>query len=1370
MAEGADGGPVNPAKRRQTAGRKSRPSGHKKTSSSRVTLEKVLGISTSSGSGLTSDPNTGLIAYPAGCVIVLLHLKKNKQSHIINTSRKPFSALAFSHDGKYLATGEVGLCDVISLSKSGRVACRSVCVCVCVCMFQSGHMPCVRVWDVDGGQVAEVQSHKYGVSCVAFSINSNYIVSVGYQHDMTVSVWDWRKGLVIASNKVSSRVLSVSVSEDNSYFVTAGNRHVKFWYLKASKERRVNSTVPLIGRSALLGDHKNTMFSGVACGRGLAAGNTYCITSSGLLCLFNSSRHLEAWVDLKTAAASCLAVSEDYIFCGCADGVIRAFSPSHLQYVTTLPRPHRLGIDLHAAHSLGPAQHPDTVALTFDPASRRLTCAYGDHSLYVWDVSNVLRSAKLYSALYHSAAVWSVEVHPEPRDAFQPRLLPPPPSTFFTCSSDNTIRLWQADAPSGDGERCSDDLLRIAYVNENAEGERAEPAAHDGKTGLRVLAISPDGRHLAAGDRCGNLRVFGANFLDELVKIEAHDAEVTCLAFSPASTGVTLLATASRDRLIHVFNPETRYSLEQTLSDHSAAVTAVAFTGESPEVRMVSCGADKSIYFQRAEQATEGVSFLRSHHVVEKTTLYDMDRDPTGAHVIVACQDRNVRVYDVQTGKLKKCLKGSSGDEGALLKVHLDPSGAFLATSCSDKNICVLDYETGERVATLFGHAEIVTCMRFSQDCRRLITASGDSCVFVWRLDAQMTGVMRKRRGLTAAPESCSHRVQSIRRETFITLPPQEEEDLKTPARPEPAADPLLLQTNGKLPMWFRRLQAQVDAPAADQSGAEPRQARGRWAVQPDRLIDSSDFATRREEEEEEEEEEFTPQSLESLLGGGEEVCRRTFILDAADREVKGQEQPGWGGQLSPDSACSEGSAGSLDPPPDGDTDSLSQGSSGGGSSLEDEDDRDSLKNHFHTLATAPDEETFDTDLRALPPPDEKHFLNPRFSISARFLSRFQDRMRALQGGALPPVSMTTRISEESDIGDAAGGSTGSSDTTAGQSEPTAGQSEPTAGQSEPTAGQSEPTAGQSEPTAGQSEPTEPRGVRRNPPPVLRRRNSSVITHQPLCHPARRRRHTVVVVQSREILKDVTSRAVASSVQQGAPRLGYLGTTASSRAKLTQDPPTSSPEEEKENLSSCPAPHGATPAPHQGGASSDAPSAPTPTSPQALATPTEVGGFRQWSVSSVEDTPTNQNQTLIQVPAPSSTSSLCDLSASSAPKQEEGPVGSETRTRTDPGPGDDDLGLLLSQHVAGDLRRAAQRAGRLYRQLAGSDRRAWASVLQEAFHDVDSELRSLAPPGGWRGGGDGAPSGPLEEDGEASLLERYSDQLVQMVQNKLNHM
>lgn len=124
------------------------------------------------------------------------------------------------------------------------------------------------------------------------------------------------------------------------------------------------------------------------------------------------------------------------------------FSPSNLQFVTTLHRPHRLGVDLTqsaqhgyetcsgAAETLtlfclfdsndcfhsgllpaSPGAHyPDTLALTFDPTARHLTCVYNDHSVYVWDVKDVRNARKLYSALYHSSCVWSVEVSDEVRN------------------------------------------------------------------------------------------------------------------------------------------------------------------------------------------------------------------------------------------------------------------------------------------------------------------------------------------------------------------------------------------------------------------------------------------------------------------------------------------------------------------------------------------------------------------------------------------------------------------------------------------------------------------------------------------------------------------------------------------------------------------------------------------------------------------------------------------------------------------------------------------------------------------------------------------------------------------------------------------
>lgn len=62
------------------------------------------------------------------------------------------------------------------------------------------------------------------------------------------------------------------------------------------------------------------------------------------------------------------------------------------------------------------AKYPDTIALTFDPNNQWLSCVYNDHSLYVWDVKDPKKVGKVYSALYHSSCVWSIEVTTEDWD------------------------------------------------------------------------------------------------------------------------------------------------------------------------------------------------------------------------------------------------------------------------------------------------------------------------------------------------------------------------------------------------------------------------------------------------------------------------------------------------------------------------------------------------------------------------------------------------------------------------------------------------------------------------------------------------------------------------------------------------------------------------------------------------------------------------------------------------------------------------------------------------------------------------------------------------------------------------------------------
>ncbi|NXA44370.1 MABP1 protein, partial [Nothocercus julius] len=757
--------------------RRSKPGNKREDIGNKVTLEKVLGITVSGGRGLACDPRTGLVAYPAGCVVVLFNPRKNKQHHILNSSRKTITALAFSPDGKYLVTGE------------------------------SGHMPAVRVWDVaERTQVAELQEHKYGVACVAFSPSSKYIVSVGYQHDMIVNVWSWKKNIVVAANKVSSKVTAVSFSEDCSYFVTAGNRHIKFWYLDDSKTSKVNATVPLLGRSGLLGELRNNFFADVACGRGKKADSTFCITSSGLLCEFNEKRLLDKWVELRvscvfscplmlTTVANCISVNHDYIFCGCADGTVRIFNPLNLHFVTTLPKPHFLGTDIASVteasrlfSGMTDAKYPDTIALTFDPTNQWLSCVYNDHSLYVWDVRDPKKVGKVYSALYHSSCVWNIEMYPEVKDNNQSCL---PPGSFITCSSDNTIRLWNTESSNIHGTALhrnilSNDLMKIIYVDDNTQvlldteynsggsADKADAQVMDTKVGIRTVCVSPGGEHLASGDRIGTLRIYELQSLREMLKVEAHDSEILCLEYSKPDTGLKLLASASRDRLIHVLDAGKDYSLQQTLDEHSSSITAVKFAANDGKVRMISCGADKSIYFRTAQKTGEGVQFTRTHHIVRKTTLYDMDVDPSWKYAAIGCQDRNIRVFNISSGKQKKLYKGSQGEDGTLIKVQTDPSGLYIATSCSDKNLSIFDFYSGECVATMYGHSEIVTGMKFSNDCKHLISVSGDSCIFIWRLSSEMTINMRQRlsdmrqRG-KQAEKSPPHRTAGLMRHESIS-------------------------------------------------------------------------------------------------------------------------------------------------------------------------------------------------------------------------------------------------------------------------------------------------------------------------------------------------------------------------------------------------------------------------------------------------------------------------------------------------------------------------------------------------------------------------------------------------------------------------
>jgi WD40 repeat protein len=176
-----------------------------KPGKSRLTLERVLGVTALSNAMMSVNPVSGEIAYAAGCIVVIYNLRRNKQVRYYRVD-KSVSCLCFSPNGQYLAIGE------------------------------KGYMPAITIWDGSNGALcAELQLHKFGVACMAFSRDGELLLSAGLIHDQYIYAWklarDGATGRMrskaVGVAQIQDKILGVDFCQEGNFFVTVGENHFK---------------------------------------------------------------------------------------------------------------------------------------------------------------------------------------------------------------------------------------------------------------------------------------------------------------------------------------------------------------------------------------------------------------------------------------------------------------------------------------------------------------------------------------------------------------------------------------------------------------------------------------------------------------------------------------------------------------------------------------------------------------------------------------------------------------------------------------------------------------------------------------------------------------------------------------------------------------------------------------------------------------------------------------------------------------------------------------------------------------------------------------------------------------------------------------
>ncbi|KAF9230838.1 hypothetical protein BU15DRAFT_83124 [Melanogaster broomeanus] len=615
------------------------------------------------------------LAYPVSTASRSMNVSNEDEPVAFEGHTRPIFAVAYSPNGKQIATG----------SDDGLIT----------------------IWDSKKGNILlQLQGHTKSVEAVSFSRNGSRLVSGSGDH--TLCIWDTATGETVGDKweahsdtrregGPATNLGCTTKDEDfRDYPPPVGVRSVTF-----SPDGTCLATACIDGGTRIFNIRTGALVVGPLAGHTgsvavvayspdgtkLASGSfddTIIIwdARTGILLLgpLEGHMHTVSHVEYSPDGKTLLSSSDD--------GTIRLWDPATGDLVAGPLRRHYGG----------------WVVATYSPDGDCFVSAGKDGSIRLWDATTWDVILPLMTEVdqldYEITGPFRGHTSPVRGVAYFPDGM-----RVASVSEDKSIRIWDVQtgvlvkelAESGhvlslsiscDRKRLVSGAFRSITVWDCITWQVAlhVPERHSGW--VYSVAFSPDTSLIAtAGDR-GDVFIWNSHTGEHVRTMSGHDPtmEVWTVTFSPDGQRI---ASGSQDHTIRIWDVHNAEAIAGPLEGHSDAIKCVAFSPDGKTIASVSVDATLRVWDIE-------LGNLRLAPIQHNSTIRAVSYSPDGKTICTACDDSTISLWHATTGEL--ILDPLRGHRKVVSSIVFSPDGKRILTGSWDQTLKLWDSSTGEMI------------------------------------------------------------------------------------------------------------------------------------------------------------------------------------------------------------------------------------------------------------------------------------------------------------------------------------------------------------------------------------------------------------------------------------------------------------------------------------------------------------------------------------------------------------------------------------------------------------------------------------------------------------------------------------------------